>query len=124
MAITGKSSSSSSSGVVLAAAAALLLLLLLAITTLAADDENACGVNIPDVATDCKDYVWKGSEQQDPSPPCCKDIEGADVGCACKKLLTAEVQSLLDMNHVVYVGRKCGLSIPKGTKCGDFVVNN
>ncbi|CAL1391057.1 unnamed protein product [Linum trigynum] len=109
-------------GVVLGAAL-LLLLLLLAITTLGAD-ARTCGVDVPGVADECTDYVKKGSKQRDPSPQCCTAIGGADINCACKKLLTPEVQSLLDMNNLVYVGRKCGISIPKGTKCGDFVVNN
>ncbi|CAI0449947.1 unnamed protein product [Linum tenue] len=99
-------------GVVLGAA-----LLLLAITTPGAD-ARTCGVDVQGVAEECTDYVKKGSKQRDPSPQCCTAIGGADIGCACKKLLTPDVQSLLDMNNVVYVGRKCGISIPKGTKCG------
>ncbi|CAN1266382.1 hypothetical protein LINPERPRIM_LOCUS12538 [Linum perenne] len=99
---------------------AAILLLIATEWTLA--DSAQCGVNVSDVVAKCKDYVKKGAGRKAPSKECCGVVKGADVKCACKSLLTPDIQAIINMDNVVYVGRSCGLSFPAGMKCGPYVV--
>ncbi|CAL1362187.1 unnamed protein product [Linum trigynum] len=98
----------------LAAAAAVLLV----VATLLVAAEAECGVDVGNVVSSCGQFVSKGGPKTPPSPQCCNALNGADVPCACKNLLTPTIQGLIDMNKAVFVGRSCGLSIPAGMKCG------
>ncbi|CAN0891827.1 hypothetical protein LINGRAHAP2_LOCUS17202 [Linum grandiflorum] len=79
---------------------------------------DQCGVNVSDVVKKCKDYVQRGAGRKAPSKDCCGVVKGADVNCACKSLLTPDIQAIIDMDSVVYVGRTCGVSFPAGMHCG------
>ncbi|KAM1157933.1 hypothetical protein ACFX1X_028794 [Malus domestica] len=79
--------------------------------------QESCEGDLVDIITQCAAYVQKGSPTTDPSKGCCDVIKKVDIHCACNHV-TKEVEEVVDMNKVLHVVSYCGITLPKGTKCG------
>ncbi|KAH7511331.1 hypothetical protein FEM48_ZijujUnG0023900 [Ziziphus jujuba var. spinosa] len=79
-----------------------------------------CEASIPSLIAECQQYVSKTGPKIRPSAGCCSVVKDLDIPCVCK-MVTKEVERLVSMEKVVFVGRSCGLKIAKGTKCGTGV---
>ncbi|WVZ04248.1 hypothetical protein V8G54_025054 [Vigna mungo] len=80
-----------------------------------------CGGSLPDLISQCQQYVQKTGPKIKPSAACCAVLKQFNVPCACK-LVTKEVASLVSIPKVVFVGRSCGLNLPAGMHCGAVVI--
>ncbi|XP_015873782.3 uncharacterized protein LOC107410818 [Ziziphus jujuba] len=80
-----------------------------------------CEASIPSLIAECQQYVSKTGPKIQPSAGCCSVVKDLDIPCVCK-MVTKEVERLVSMEKVVFVGRSCGLKIAKGTKCGSYTV--
>ncbi|XVE59938.1 hypothetical protein DITRI_Ditri05aG0086600 [Diplodiscus trichospermus] len=102
----------------------LTLAILMIAGTLALRDTGVsaqCETSIPDLISQCSQYVHVSGPQIPPSESCCNVITKLDIPCLCK-LVTPEVEKLVSMEKVVFVARKCGLTLRPGMKCGSFTV--
>ncbi|CAL9018521.1 unnamed protein product [Prunus brigantina] len=63
------------------------------------------------------EYVKKSGPEVDLSPACCAVVKKANVKCVCK-LVSNEIEDLIDMEKVGFVARSCGKKVAPGTKCG------
>ncbi|KAK8655163.1 hypothetical protein V6N13_107753 [Hibiscus sabdariffa] len=80
-----------------------------------------CVTSIPSLVSKCSQYVKIPGPEVQPSMDCCDVVKSLDVPCICK-FVTPELQKLISMEKVVFVGRSCGLTVPPGMKCGSYVV--
>ncbi|KAJ1295872.1 hypothetical protein BS78_01G256200 [Paspalum vaginatum] len=105
----------------LVATATLLLLLLSAAAAAAASTPqaqpgSACHNDIVALRTTCYNYVQEGRPTMRPSSNCCATLMGlTNVPCVCD-YLGSDID--VDLDKVLYVGRSCGVTIPRG--CGDL----
>ncbi|TXG54055.1 hypothetical protein EZV62_019311 [Acer yangbiense] len=82
---------------------------------------QVCGVNLPQLISQCSEYVKIPGPKTLPSEGCCAVVKTIDVSCACN-FVTPDVEKRISMDKAVYVGRTCGLKIESGTKCGSYTV--
>ncbi|CAL4916100.1 unnamed protein product [Urochloa decumbens] len=99
--------------------AATLLLLLSAAATAAtpqAQPGAACHNDIVALRTTCYEYVQEGGRALPPSSNCCATLMGlTNVPCVCE-YLGSDLD--VDLDKVFYVGRHCGVAIPRGCGAG------
>lgn len=76
-----------------------------------------CHVNVHDLISKCSKYVKKSGPQKDPSKECCDVVKKIDLPCACKHV-TKDIEKIVSMKKVVYVGEFCGIKLRYGMKCG------
>ncbi|CAN6283600.1 unnamed protein product [Urochloa humidicola] len=97
--------------------AATLLLLLSAAAAAAppqAQAGAACHNDIVALRTTCYEYVQEGGRALPPSSNCCATLMGlTNVPYVCE-YLGSDID--VDLDKVFYVGRHCGVAIPRG--CG------
>ncbi|XP_028785326.1 putative lipid-transfer protein DIR1 [Neltuma alba] len=80
-----------------------------------------CGGSIPDMVSQCEQYVQKTGPTIPPSPACCTELRKFDVNCMCQ-YITSDIVNLISVPKAIYVFQTCGLSLPHGTKCGAITV--
>lgn len=80
-----------------------------------------CGGSIPQLIAQCSQFVKIEGPKVPPSPGCCTAVKGADIPCVCG-LVTREVEKIISMEKVVFVARKCGLTVKPGLKCGSKLI--
>ncbi|XVF47292.1 hypothetical protein PTKIN_Ptkin03bG0098200 [Pterospermum kingtungense] len=80
-----------------------------------------CEASIPSLISQCLEYVKVSGPEVAPSQDCCNVITHVDIACLCK-LVTPDVEKLVSMEKVVFVGRSCGLKIQPGMKCGSKII--
>ncbi|PAN47800.1 hypothetical protein PAHAL_9G281400 [Panicum hallii] len=100
------------------AATTLLLLLSAAAAAAAAPLQaqagTACHNDIIALRTTCYEFVQEGGRALPPSSNCCATLMGlTNVPCVCDYLGS---DFDVDLDKVFYVGRHCGVAIPRG--CG------
>ncbi|XP_039126964.1 uncharacterized protein LOC120263131 [Dioscorea cayenensis subsp. rotundata] len=83
--------------------------------------DDDCGGTLPNLISQCQQYVGIPGPKTDPSSGCCDAIQKADVPCVCAHI-TPEVEKIISMQKVTYVAQKCGRALPPGTKCGSYTV--
>jgi hypothetical protein len=94
--------------------AATLLLLLSAAAAAEAQAGAACHNDIVALRTTCYEYIQEGGRAVPPSSNCCATLMGlTNVPCVCD-YLGSDID--VDVDKVFYVGRHCGVSIPR--TCG------
>ncbi|KAL4303184.1 hypothetical protein GQ457_10G006350 [Hibiscus cannabinus] len=76
-----------------------------------------CVTSIPSLISQCSQYVKITGPQVPPSKDCCDVVKVVDVPCVCN-FVTPEVEKLISMEKVVFVGTSCGLTVKPGMKCG------
>ncbi|CAN6476412.1 unnamed protein product [Victoria cruziana] len=69
----------------------------------------------------CRQYVARDLPPAPPSDGCCNLVRSTDLVCACGRI-TPGMESMIDMQKVVDVAKKCGKPIPSGTRCGSITV--
>ncbi|KAK8697592.1 hypothetical protein V6N13_113733 [Hibiscus sabdariffa] len=80
-----------------------------------------CVTSIPSLVSQCSQYVKITGPEVPPSKDCCDVVKILDVPCICN-FVTPEVEKLISMEKVVFVGTSCGLTVKPGMKCGSYVV--
>nr|CAB3495008.1 unnamed protein product [Digitaria exilis] len=96
----------------------LLLLSVAAAATPQATAATACHNDIVALRTTCYEYVQEGGRTIPPSSNCCATLMGlTNVPCVCE-YLGSDLD--VDMDKVFYVGRHCGVAIPRG--CGGQMI--
>ena len=83
--------------------------------------DDDCGGILPNLISQCQQYVKIPGPTMDPSSECCDAVRKADVPCICAHI-TPEVEKMINMQKVTYVAQKCGRALPPGTKCGSKYV--
>lgn len=76
-----------------------------------------CETSIPSLISYCSEYVRVSGPKVPPSQECCNVITHLDMPCLCQ-FVTPDVEKLVSMEKVMFVGRSCGLNIQPGMKCG------
>ncbi|KAJ0980891.1 hypothetical protein J5N97_009146 [Dioscorea zingiberensis] len=80
-----------------------------------------CGGSLPNLMTQCQEFVKIPGPPKDPSQTCCDAVQVADVPCICTKI-TDEIQKIISMQKVTFCAQKCGRPLSPGTKCGSYTV--
>ncbi|XP_042441226.1 protein LIM3-like [Zingiber officinale] len=80
-----------------------------------------CGADLGDLLADCMKYVRIPGPKVNPSAACCAEIKKVDLPCLCDNLPPG-IEKRISLEKAVFVARKCGKTVRKGTKCGDFTV--
>ncbi|KAG8388805.1 hypothetical protein BUALT_Bualt02G0163300 [Buddleja alternifolia] len=70
----------------------------------------------------CSKYVQKQGPKQNPSQECCNVVKTVDLPCVCQHI-TPEVEQIISMEKAAFVAGVCGKPLPKGTKCGSYIVH-
>ncbi|KAB1225568.1 hypothetical protein CJ030_MR1G002477 [Morella rubra] len=83
--------------------------------------QSCSETNVAGLVSQCQKYVSKSGPKLKPSKECCAVVNAVNVPCACK-LISKEIEGLINMEKVVFVARSCGKEIARGTKCGSFTV--
>lgn len=76
-----------------------------------------CGGSIPDLISQCQQYVQKTGPQVKPSAACCTVLKKFNVNCMCQ-YITQDIVNLISVPKAIYVANTCGLNLPHGKKCG------
>ncbi|XP_014502913.1 non-specific lipid-transfer protein 7-like [Vigna radiata var. radiata] len=64
----------------------------------------------------------------EPSPECCEELkrQNIDQQCACDYIASRPPgigpRNGIDLNRTVSVSRDCGIYVPAGLRCGDFII--
>ncbi|XP_042443891.1 protein LIM1-like [Zingiber officinale] len=80
-----------------------------------------CGADLGDLLADCMKYVRIPGPKVNPSAACCAEIKKLDLPCLCDNLPPG-IEKRISLEKAVFVARKCGKTVRKGNKCGDFTV--
>ena len=101
----------------------LTLAILMIAGTLAFGDHGVsaqCETSLLSLIAQCSQYVEVSGPKVPPSQGCCNVVTKLDIPCLCK-LVTPDVEKLVSMEKVVFVGRSCGLTLQPGMKCGSKI---
>ncbi|XP_074567227.1 uncharacterized protein LOC141823919 [Curcuma longa] len=102
-------------------AIAIVAALLLSAASPARAQIKICGADLGDLLADCRRYVRIPGPKVNPSAACCAEIKKLDLPCLCDNLPPG-IEKRISLEKAVFVARKCGKKVRKGTKCGDFTV--
>ncbi|KAK7258115.1 hypothetical protein RIF29_32567 [Crotalaria pallida] len=80
-----------------------------------------CGGDLPNLISQCSQFVQKNGPKVPPSPGCCAVLKTFDIKCACQ-LIPRDVEKYISIPKAIFVARSCGLNLPAGTKCGRKIV--
>ncbi|CAA0827204.1 Bifunctional inhibitor/lipid-transfer protein/seed storage 2S albumin superfamily protein [Striga hermonthica] len=80
-----------------------------------------CEGNFQGLMQQCSRYVQKTGPRESPSQECCNVVKSVDLPCVCRHI-TGQVEQIVSMEKAAYVAAFCGKPLPRGTKCGSYVV--
>lgn len=98
-------------------AIAIVAALLLSAASPARAQIKICGADLGDLLADCRKYVRIPGPKVNPSAACCAEIKKLDLPCLCDNLPPG-IEKRISLEKAVFVARKCGKKVRKGTKCG------
>ncbi|KAF9592414.1 hypothetical protein IFM89_014904 [Coptis chinensis] len=80
-----------------------------------------CEADVPDLITQCTQYVAKAGPKVPPSSECCQVVKRVDIPCICSHI-PSTIELIISMDKVVYVAGQCGRPVAHGFKCGSYTV--
>ncbi|BAT80667.1 hypothetical protein LR48_Vigan07g026200 [Vigna angularis] len=86
-----------------------------------------CGGNFSAVFAQCEQF-YRENGPTEPSLECCQELkrQNIDLQCACDYIASRPPgigpRNGIDLNRTVSVSRACGIQIPPGLRCGDFII--
>ncbi|KAB1225567.1 hypothetical protein CJ030_MR1G002476 [Morella rubra] len=74
---------------------------------------QSCGdTDVAGLVSQCETYVSKSGPKVKPSKECCAVVNAVNVPCVCK-LVSKQIEGLINMEKVVFVARSCGKEVAK-----------
>ncbi|KAL6853506.1 hypothetical protein ACP4OV_019535 [Aristida adscensionis] len=100
----------------------LFLAIVVTMSTFGVQGDADCDSQVKELTDKCRKFVtWPANPKVTPSDECCAVVQKIDLPCACSKV-DKEMEKIVCMEKVVYVGDYCKRPLKLDTKCGTYTV--